>query len=117
LGNAKRGETSRQKRTQAKEDLLGHFIYIGRRNPEAAEHFLDEVEQTVVRLATAPEMGRLWESRSPRLAGVRSWTMPRYKKYRIFYRPIPGGIEVLHVLYAARDLQALLDAEPDELNG
>ena len=106
-----------KKRPQAKEDLLGHFVYIGRRNPEAAEHFLDAVEQTFVRLATAPEVGRLWESLSPRLVGVRSWTMPRYKKYRIFYRPIPGGIEVLHVLYGGRDLQALLDVESDKLNG
>jgi toxin ParE1/3/4 len=103
-----------KKRPQAREDLLNHFVYIGRRNPEAAERFLHAAEETFALLATAPEIGKPWESRSSRLAGVRSWTMPRYKNYRIFYRPIAGGIEVLYVLYGSRDIQTLLDAEHGE---
>jgi toxin ParE1/3/4 len=100
-----------RKRPQAKKDLLDHFIYIGRRNHGAAERFLDAVEKAFTLLAASPEMGRLWESTSPRLVGVRSWTMPRYKKYRIFYRPIPGGIEVLHVMHGSRNFAILLGAE------
>jgi toxin ParE1/3/4 len=100
-----------RKRPQAKKDILNHFIYIGRRNLDSAERFLDAVEKAFALLAASPEMGRPWESSSPRLVGVRSWTMPRYKKYRIFYRPIAEGIEVLHVFHASRNFATLLGAE------
>ncbi len=102
------------KKPRAKQDLLAHFIYISRRNPQAAERFLDAAEAAFAQLARTPLMGRSWESRSPRLAGVRSWTIPKFRKYRIFYRPIKDGIEVLHVFHGARDIASLLAAEEEE---
>lgn len=103
-----------RKKPWAEQDLLDHFVYIGERNPTAAERFLDAAEKAFTLLAHNPGMGRLWVSASPHLAGVRSWNVPKFKNYRIFYRAIEGGIEVLHVFHAARDIQTLLEAEDPE---
>jgi len=102
------------KKPRAEKDLRAHYTYIGDRNPDAAERFLDAAEDAFVRLSRFPLMGRLWDSPSPRLAGIRFWTIPKFKNYRIFYRPIENGIEVLHVLHAARDIRRLLESEEPE---
>jgi toxin ParE1/3/4 len=99
------------KKPRAEQDLLAHFTYIGERNPTAAERFLDAAEHAFNLLAQFPLMGRAWNSDSPRLAGVRSWTIPKFKNYRIFYRPITNGIEVLHVFHAVRDIARILETE------
>ena len=35
----------------------------------------------------------------------------KFRKYLVFYVPIPGGIEVFRVLHGARDIDGILDAE------
>jgi toxin ParE1/3/4 len=102
------------RKPRAEQDLLDHFVYIGERNPAAADRFLDAAEEAFALLAKMPLMGREWDSPSPRLAGVRSWTIPKFKNYRVFYRPIENGIEVLHVFHAKRDIRRILDAEEPE---
>lgn len=102
------------RKPRAQRDLVGHFAYVGERNPEAAERFLEAVEKALDQLAQFPLMGRRWGSPSPRLQDVRFWTVPRFKNYRIFYRPIKNGIELLHVFHAARDIRRLLESEDEE---
>jgi toxin ParE1/3/4 len=101
------------KTPRAKQDLLDHFVYIGADNLAAAERFLDACEHAIDLLAQFPLMGREWKSESPHLAGVRSWIVPRFKKYRIFYRPVENGVEILHVFHASRDIQSIHEDESD----
>ena len=103
------------KRPKAEQSLIDHFVYIGQRNSAAAEAISGCCQKAFGRLARFPLMGRAWLSSSPRLVGVRSWTIPKFKNYRIFYRPIEaGGIEVLHVFHGARDIANLLESEEEE---
>jgi toxin ParE1/3/4 len=37
----------------------------------------------------------------------------RFRNYLIFYRPTDGGIEVIRVLHAARDISSILAEEGD----
>src|SRR5690242_3841073 len=99
------------KKPRAEEDLLDIFERIGERNLVAAERFLDAVERALHLLSHFPLMGKPWKSSSPRLASIRSWPVPKFKNYLIFYRPIKNGIEVLHVLYGRRDLPTILEME------
>jgi hypothetical protein len=46
-----------------------------------------------------------------RLRELRSFRVKGFEKYLIFYGPIPGGIEVFHVLHGARDLDRFWKAE------
>jgi toxin ParE1/3/4 len=99
------------KKPQAEEDLIDHFTYIGENNPKAAERFLKAAEKAFSFLAQFPKVGRTWDFESPKLNGLRSWTIPKFKNYIIFYRPLDDGIEVLHVFHAKRDIRTLLEIE------
>jgi toxin ParE1/3/4 len=57
-----------------------------------------------------PGMGTPYEG-SPHATEVRYFPIPRYKKYLVFYRPTPGGIDVLRVLHGARDIHGILGEE------
>jgi toxin ParE1/3/4 len=103
-----------RKTPRAEQELIDHYVYIGERNPRAADRLLRAAEEAFNLLAGLPGMGRAWDSPSPRLAGVRAWTIPSFRNYRIFYRPIPNGIEVLHVFYARRDIRRPLEDEATE---
>ena len=61
-----------------------------------------------------PGMGTSYDPGHPALAGLRFLPVSRFKKYLIFYRPIPGGIEVVRVLHGARDIESIL---ADEFSG
>ena len=74
---------------------------------DAAERFLKKVNDKCRTLANFPNMGRRRDELAPLL---RSFPVD---EYLIFYRPIPGGIEILRVVCGYRDLQALFD-ESDE---
>lgn len=52
-------------------------------------------------LAARPGVGKM---RNGLLPGLRSHIVGRYV---IFYRAIPGGIEILRVLHGARDIEAV----------
>lgn len=96
-------------RPSVREDLLEHYVFIGRDNPGAAERFLQAAEETFEKLAEMPNVGRRWESPHKRLQGVRIWRVKGFENWLIFYRPINDGIDVLHVFHGARDIATLLE--------
>lgn len=103
-----------KKNPRALEDLTQHYAYIGENNLDAADRFLKAVEKAFALLAQFPMMGHAWKTSVPHLVGIRSWTVPKFKNYRIFYRPLVIGIEVLHVFRAQRNIQRLLEEEEPE---
>src|SRR5439155_11946499 len=80
-------------------------------SPERAIRFLRAAEATFARLAGMPGMGVRYEPHEPIYAGLRFFPITRYRKYLVFYRPTPGGIEVLRVLHGARDIHGILAEE------
>jgi len=59
-------------------------------------------------IASSPKPKRL----SPAWPACPAWVRAsRFRKYLVFYRPISGGIEVLHVLHGARDIAGILAEE------
>jgi toxin ParE1/3/4 len=99
------------KRPAARIDLAGCYAYIGERNPDAADRFLQAAEATLAALARMPGTGAPYEVTSPRLQGLRCAQVKRFRNYLIFYRPIDGGIDVIRVLHAARNIKAILEEE------
>ena len=84
--------------------------YIARDNLEAGKRFYDAVEDALEKLARMPGMGAIREVRKPALQGLRSWPIRHYENYLIFYRPLKeGGIEVLHVLHGARNVERIVE--------
>jgi toxin ParE1/3/4 len=100
---------------RARRDLNELANYLGHRSREAGRRFYDAAQQAFWQLACMPGLGSLQDFQDPRLAGLRCGLVPGYKRYLIFYRPIPDGIEVLRVLHGARDVQGILEAEAGAL--
>jgi len=89
----------------AMHDLADILEYISEDNEAKGLEVLDALFVQADLLAKSPGLGR---SRDQDLGrGIRSFPVGRYA---IFYRVVPGGIEVLRVLHGARDLPNLFDA-------
>jgi len=101
-----------QRHVIVEEDLLEAFVFIGLENPAAAYRFLVAAERTIQELAAAPGMGRQRDFAESQLEGLRSWRIRGFENWLVFYRSIPGGIEVIRVLHGARDLDDILESSP-----
>ena len=87
----------------AQEDLGDIWDYAAESGTERADRLLDLIYEKCQRLAEYPEMGR---ARHELLVNLRSFMV---KNYVIFYQPTADGIEVLRVLYGARDIHRVFD--------
>jgi len=86
---------------KAQADLTEIWLYIAERDEAAADRVLDEIERVCRLIATRPKMGRERSELKPNIRsfGVMSWV--------IFYRIADDFIDVVRVLHAARDLDAI----------
>lgn len=76
---------------------------------ETAERFLSQLRASADELAEMPRLGRLCGFKRPGLRQVRRWPVKGFANWLIFYLPARGGVEILHVLHGARDIEHLLD--------
>lgn len=74
----------------------------------AGERFVDAVFAAFEGLAAMPGKGSPKRLRSPRLAGVRSWTVPGFRNHLILYRQSTDAIDVLAVTHGSRRIRSLL---------
>jgi toxin ParE1/3/4 len=95
-------------RPKAEVDLLEiwDFIFQGS-NIERADAFVDRILATCNTLETFPEMGKARANLAPKLRSITEGN------YLIFYQPTSKGIDIVRVLHGARDLEALLEDDPD----
>jgi toxin ParE1/3/4 len=96
-------------RPAAVDDIEGIFLYIGRQSPQVANRFLDACMTEIQRLCDMPGLGRLREFSSPKAVGVRASTITGFPNHLIFYRQVDVGIEVLHVIHGARDIESIFE--------
>ncbi len=101
-------------RPKARQELEDIAVFIGMRSPSAALRLLAAARKTYDALAAMPEMGAVWETENLRFQGLRHFPISRYPNYVIFYRALADGVEVLHVLRGARNIQSILHAEEEE---
>jgi len=98
---------------RAIEAIIDQALFISGFDANAANRFIDAVEQSLLRLQEWPEIGKAWESNHPELAGVRWWPVEGFPNVLIFYRPNIDGIDLIHLLHGSRDLRNVL-AELDD---
>lgn len=93
----------------ASRDLESIIDFIASNSSfDAAERFLNKINDKCRTLANFPNMGRRRDELAPSL---RSFPV---EDYLIFYRPTEGGIEIMRVVSGYRDLDALFDKPDDE---
>jgi toxin ParE1/3/4 len=83
---------------QAQDELESITDYIAAQNSSAAERFVNRLFDLLGLLAERPLTG---EQRSDLSEGLRSFS---FSNYVIFFRPLPDGIRVVHLIHSARDI-------------
>jgi len=88
------------------DDLRAIGGLIAKNRPAAAHRFFAASKKTFALLAAHPGLGRL---RSFSYPGIRSFPIPEFRKYIVFYLPRQTEVQILAVLHGARDLTALVE--------
>ncbi|MBO3457569.1 type II toxin-antitoxin system RelE/ParE family toxin [Aetokthonos hydrillicola Thurmond2011] len=92
----------------ASRDIENIMDYLAEKvSVEMAERFLEKINSKFQLLVKFPQIGSRRDELYPNLRSV------TLEDYLIFYRLVPGGIEVMRVVGGYRDLEALF-AENDE---
>lgn len=76
---------------------------------ETAERFLDQLISSFEDLARMPRMGVLCGFRKPATRRLRRWLVKSFENWLIFYQARRDGVEIVHVMHGARDIESLLD--------
>lgn len=86
----------------ARRDRVEIWFHIANDDLDAADRLIEDIDQKLLLLADAPNLGRARPDIAPQL---------RYfpnGNYLIFYTPEPDGIKVVRILHAARHIEDLL---------
>lgn len=98
------------KRETAKRDLIEQFVWYAESvSIGVADRFLASAQNTLERLAAAPDSGALVEVTRKELAGMRRWPVKGFEKILLFYIPFSNGIDLVRVLHGSRDLHRLFE--------
>ena len=84
-------------------DVAEIALRIARDNPDAADRWMELIDEKFRLLAQMPELGRKRFDLSPELRSLAAGN------YVIFYRPVSDGIQVIRVLHGARDIPAIFE--------
>jgi len=85
----------------ARDDLDEIYVYVAEQNAPAADRLIANLIERFRLLATQPFLG---QARPDLAEDLRSFVVGNYV---IFYRPANDGIDVVRVIHAARDIDAL----------
>ncbi|MEX0717605.1 MAG: type II toxin-antitoxin system RelE/ParE family toxin [Planctomycetaceae bacterium] len=88
---------------QSQRDLDRILRHVSRDDPAAALRLIERIRRACRRLADSPDLGIRHDEVVEEL---RIWPV---RRYLVFYRPHPAGIEVLRIIHGARDWERLLD--------
>ena len=86
-------------------------FYAAKGSPSLGHRFLLAAHKTFTLLATQPEIGWHPKFRHSTLAAARVFRIRGFEKVLVIYRPIKNGIDILRVVHASRNLEALLRTE------
>jgi toxin ParE1/3/4 len=96
------------KSPDAERDLEELGYDLAQHSLAASGRFLTAMERAMDLLAQMPELGSPCNFRRPALRGLRMWVPRRFRRYVIYYRSLPDGIEVIRILHGSQDAERLL---------
>jgi toxin ParE1/3/4 len=98
------------RRDVARADIIEISAYIGADNPDAAERFLDAIDDAIDRhIALNPNSGVKRDYGRETLSGLRMIAVPGFPQYLVFYRVDEDAIRIVRILHGARDIPNVLD--------
>jgi toxin ParE1/3/4 len=93
----------------AEEDVDSIHELISAEDPDAADRVLDAILESFYLLAKNPQIGPLRRFKADK--ELRSWVVPKFSNYLVFYRELTDrtGVEIVRVLHGARDLNRVFE--------
>ena len=89
-------------------DLHSIVAWFDHFSTSTSDRFINAVFTSLAGLAEMPGKGSPKQFRSRKLHGIRSWSVPGFRRFLILYRTLPEAIEVLAVVHGSRHLRRLL---------
>ncbi len=83
---------------RAEADLINILDDLARQSLTAGQRLVRLIDQKCQRYAAMPDIGILRDDIAPDLRCFPVWG------YLAFYRPVPGGIEVLRIVHGSRNI-------------
>jgi toxin ParE1/3/4 len=104
-----------QKADFFKQDYAIRFAwYVDEAGPDVARRFQATLDQSLNKLASHPDLGRIRHFRNPRLQGLRSLPVERpFNKVLVFYHASSDVPHAVALIHGARDLPRRLLESPD----
>ncbi len=97
-------------RRAAREDILRQYRYYLLADAfDAANRFLEAVDNSIGRLVAMPQVGAPQRFRNPALGGLRSWPVKDFEDIHIYYVIRNDVLRVVRVLHRKRDVRTLLE--------
>jgi toxin ParE1/3/4 len=97
-------------RARARRDILSNAEYLEEHgSAETAQRFLYATQSTFEALAKMPKAGALCAFSSPVLRPIRRWPVNGFENWLIFYLPRRNGVEIVHLIHGARDIESLFE--------
>jgi plasmid stabilization system protein ParE len=75
--------------------------------------FRENLSTLLARLERFPESAAVYESPSPRYAGLRTAQLSKFRNHAVYYVVTPEGILVVRVLHASRNVAAIFNSDPN----
>jgi len=95
---------------QAAGDVFEIWSYIARESVDAANRVEAAIFDACDLLAKFPGSGHLRQDLTER--PLRFWTLSRYSKYMVVYRPETVPLQIVAVLHGRRNLPRILKSRP-----
>ena len=96
-------------RSAARREILRQFEYIAdRAGIGTARRFLSAVQETSDVLAQHPRLGPRCGFTRSATRRLRRWPVEGFENRLHFYQPRGDGVEIVHLLHGARDIDAIL---------
>lgn len=100
-------------RPAARRDVLLQIAhYMDEFAFSAAERFAAAAERAMEQVRKRPGIGTPRTLANPRLEGLRSWPIPGFEDFRIYYlQPERNLVRIVRILHGKRDLARILTEE------
>jgi toxin ParE1/3/4 len=95
----------------AKGDITACHDYLHERNVDAAQRFVDAVQETCSIIAVSPLAYPVMQPPKrgkPMPVALRKRTVKSFEKYLIFYHVTDDKVHIIRVLHGARDVSSIL---------
>ena len=97
-------------RPRARRDILSNADYLEEHSgTRTAQRFLAATQSTFESLARTPKAGAPCNFSAPALRQIRRWPVKGFENWLIFYLPRRNGVEIVHLIHGARDIEGLLE--------